>query len=291
MNNEDVPLPFAGFSALGFAESLDDDQLEYITEFSDQVESLRFISRLASGPKPTLEEALEVIAVAPDVRQLKRRRQMPLDHEWKAELKAEIPPGEAREGERTPAVLTYREIRALLKASSAKKRDYLIIRVFYATAMRIGELENLCVADLYLDELKILVREGKGDKDRYVLMDSKTAKLLAEYTKNFRMVDKVFGIVSRQISRVVKGYAEDLGITARYDAIGRNFSPHSFRHTCATHLYQNGIDLYVLQNLLGHTSLMTTQEYIHVGISRRKADYEAAHPLCQFNEDDEDEET
>ena len=151
--------------------------------------------------------------------------------------------------------------------------------------MRISEVAGILIADLYLDELKIFVRDGKGDKDRYVLIDPETAQLLKEFTKDRPLEEGVFKIGERQIARMVEEYADKLGITERYEAIGRRFTPHSFRHTCATHLYENGMDIYIIKDLLGHASIAVTREYIHIGINRQRDDYMSFHPLCRSDEE------
>jgi integrase len=270
------------FSALKVVESLTSEQLEYITEFSDQIESLRFLSRNLSGPPPTLDEAIEIVAVAPAALRKRKKREKPsyADKAWHAELGSEVT-RKAKEGDRLPAVLSHNEVRMLLQAASHDQRDYLLLRLFYASAVRISEMENLLKTDLYLDELKVFIREGKGDKDRYVLIDPETARLLGEYTKDLGPQEKVFEIGKRQMARVVEKYAEKVGIIERYDAIQRNFTPHSLRHTAATHLYEAGMGLDIIGELLGHSILSVTLEYIHVGIGRRREVYQACHPLCQ----------
>ena len=285
--------PTNAFSALRIAERLTPEQLEYITEFSDQVESLRYLSRNLPGPQPTLEQAIEIVAAAPvALRKQKKRDKLSFaDKAWHAELGSEFVNKEARQGERLPAVLSRGEIDELFRASShdpRELRDYLLLRVFYASAMRISEVQGMLKADLYLDELKIFVRDGKGDKDRYVMIDPETAQLLAEFTKDLRPEERVFEIGERQIGRVVEKWGEETGISERYAAIGRNFTPHSFRHTCATHLYENGMDLYVLGTILGHSTLSVTREYIHIGINRQRVNYQAFHPLCQPAQKEED---
>lgn len=281
------------FSALKVVESLSQDELEHLTEFSDQLESLRYLSRNLPGPAPSLEQAIEIVQAAPAALKKKRRKRKPTKAEkaWLAELRSELPNKESREGERLQAVLSRPEIHELLDAARHDSRDYLLLRFFYATAMRISEVVDTLVGDLYLSELKVFVREGKGDKDRYVLIDPETATLLQEFTKGLGPEAKVFEIGERQVSRIIERYANQVGIIERYEAIGRNFSPHSFRHTCATHLYEAGMDLYVLSNLLGHASISVTNEYVHTGIARQRNAYQAAHPLCQpqFSSDEEEQ--
>lgn len=289
MSDQDRPT----FSALQFAETeLTRAQLEYITEFSDQVESLRYLSQSYKGPTPTLEQAIEIVTVAPAVLQRKRRRRggrevSDADRAWHAELGSEIIKREEKEGDRLPAVLSHGEIDELIDVSGHEIRDHLLFRVFYSTGCRISEVAKLLVADLYLPELKVFVREGKGDKDRYVMLDPETAELLAKFVANRGPQESVFGIGERQISRVILRYAEDLGVTERYTAIGRNFSPHSLRHTCATHLYESGMDIYMIKEILGHSSISVTREYVHIGINRLRTHYQKHHPLCKAKKDEE----
>ena len=232
--------------------------------------------------QPTLAQALEIVEAAPTAYKKKRRRQKTnaVDRAWHKELAGEFLTRADKNGDRLPAVLARSEIHELLEAARPEPRDYLLFRTFYASGMRISEVAGILIADLYLDELKIFVRDGKGDKDRYVLIDPETAQLLKEFTAGRAPKDKVFGIGERQISRVVNEYAEKIGIIQRYEAIGRRFTPHSFRHTAATHLYENGMDLYVLKDLLGHASIAVTREYIHIGIGRQRNAYKMFHPLC-----------
>ncbi len=278
-----LPSDRGGFSALRIVERFSQDQLEHLTEFSDQVESLRFLSRNLPGPPPSLEQAIEIVQAAPTAlgRKKKRGKTDELEKAWHAELGTEFASKANKEGDRLPAVLSRGEIKALLEAASEDPRDYLMLRVFYAAGLRISEVAKLLVADLYLDELKMFIRDGKGDKDRYVLIDPDTAALLRTFTAELKPKDRVFKIGERQISRVVLGYAEDLGICERYEAIGRSFTPHSLRHTTATHLYENGMDIYVIKDLLGHASVTVTREYIHTGINHHRQKYQAFHPLCQ----------
>lgn len=272
------------FSAFRIAESLTSQQLEYLTEFSDGVESLRFLtSQLPDSQEPTLAQALEIVEAAPTVFKKKKRRKKTsvIDKAWHKELAAEFLTRSDKDGDRLPAVLSRSEIRQLLDISKPDPRDHLILRTFYASAMRISEVAGILIADLYLDELKIFVRDGKGDKDRYVLIDPETARLLADFTAGRALKEKVFRLGERQISRIVNEHAEKVGIPERYEAIGRRFTPHSFRHTCATHLYENGMDIYVLKDLLGHANIAITREYIHIGINRQRNAYTNFHPLCQ----------
>ncbi len=93
--------------------------------------------------------------------------------------------------------------------------------------------------------------------------------------------DPIFDIGDQQMNRVVQRYAAKLGITKRYEAMGRLFSAHALRHTFATHLWEDGLDAFILRDLLGHRYLGTTRRYVATGMGRVVSDYNAHHPLCK----------
>jgi integrase/recombinase XerC len=130
---------------------------------------------------------------------------------------------------------------------------------------------------------------GKGSKERLVLMGKPAQAALAAYLKESRhklaskkQNDVVFinrygqQLIERRIQKIVKQYARQSGINKRVH-------PHTIRHTFATHLLDGGADLRVVQELLGHASLTTTQIYTHVSQTQAKKVYLAAHPLAQGN--------
>lgn len=205
----------------------------------------------------------------------------PLERERLAELEDELKEDEAT-GRRLPAVPTREELAALLDlVEKNHHRDYIIIRLFYATGCRRSELEKMRLADLNLKEQRIFVRDGKWDKDRYVLVDKKTAQLLDDFTYGRALDDPVFDIQDRQINRRVVKWGEDAGIVARYDAQDRSFTSNSLRHCFATHMHEAGVDLFTLRDLLGHRFLSTTKIYVHAGVGKLIGDYERCHPLAQ----------
>ena len=201
--------------------------------------------------------------------------------EWYRELGNELTKAEIEAGDRLAAVLTVDEMRNYLNAAKKNKRDYLMLRLFYASGMRLEEVDNLLVGDIHFDTCKIFVRFGKGDKDRYVLVDQETCDLLAEWCYSMKESDQVFDLGERQIARRVKHWGQKLGFVERFDAIGRRFSSRSLRHTMATHLYEGGADLMMIKELLGHIHLSTTEIYVHIGVGMMADRYRAAHPLCR----------
>ena len=201
------------------------------------------------------------------------------ESEWIRELGHEIQA--KRTGIPLPAVATHEDIQALFDVTKDHPRNYLIIRTLYASGIRREELVNLKVADLYLGRNIIFVREGKYDKDRYVLIDKETSRLLGEYTRNFLLTDHVFGLSTRTINRVVNGAANKIGLRERFAAMGHKFTVHSLRHAYATHAYERGASVAFLKTLLGHLFVATTLKYINAGVDRLTEEYEQSHPLAQ----------
>ena len=127
--------------------------------------------------------------------------------------------------------------------------------------MRISELTGLISRDIDFEERTIRVR-GKGEKDRIVLFDEKTKDLLMEYL-DLRDSD------SEYVQIMIKKYADKAGIR-------KKVTPHILRHSFATHLLKNGVDIRVIQQLLGHSSLATTQIYTSVDMDTIKTLYDHA---------------
>jgi len=163
------------------------------------------------------------------------------------------------------------------------RRDRAILELFYATGIRVSELVGVDLADLSLAERMIRVR-GKGKKERIVPFGRKAAESLESYLEtrtgllgrqaesgalflNYRGTR----ITSRSVERLVAKYL-------RKAAIRRKISPHSLRHSFATHLLGRGADLRVIQELLGHESLATTQKYTHIDVKQLLATYRKSHP-------------
>ena len=191
--------------------------------------------------------------------------------------------------QRVPGVLSPREVDALLTAprriDTFWQRDAAMLEVLYATGCRVSEVCHLRVRDLSLDE-RHLRCEGKGGKQRLVPIGRRAIEAIARYTTELRgklaarnpaLPEELF--LSRsgraldriQLWRLVKYYARRAGID---EAI----SPHSLRHSFATHLLAGGADLRQVQEMLGHASIQTTQIYTHVDHSRLKKVHQQFHP-------------
>ena len=165
-------------------------------------------------------------------------------------------------------------------------RDKAILELLYSSGLRVSELSGLNIEDLNIKESLIKIR-GKGKKERIVPVGSKAIDALKSYMIERMLLkskDKALflnrmgtRLTDRGVRRIVVKYARDL---AMYGQI----SPHTIRHTFASHLIQGGADLRVIQELLGHSSLSTTQKYTHLDITHLMDIYDKAHPFAKESE-------
>ncbi|HJJ95916.1 MAG TPA: tyrosine-type recombinase/integrase [Methanocorpusculum sp.] len=160
-----------------------------------------------------------------------------------------------------------------LKQYGNGNRNSLIVRTIYATGMRISEICSMEVSHINFEEGTIKVLHGKGDKFRVVFCDSDTLQLISEYLDG-RNSGPVFestrgvGISARMVQHFFNLYAPE-GIT-----------PHKIRHSYASELYSRSHNIRVVQENLGHTSIKTTEIYVHTNISERKESYQQYFPLA-----------
>jgi integrase/recombinase XerD len=162
-----------------------------------------------------------------------------------------------------PLILSQEEVLALLKATT-NLRHYTILATIYATGLRVSEAANLLVSDIDSGRQMIAVRQGKGRKDRFVMLSPKLLELLRRYWKLYKPNPYLFhgDMPGRPISREGIHYICQKAATAA--KLTKPVSPHSLRHAFATHLLEAGTDLRTIQLLLGHNSLRTTAIYLHV---------------------------
>ena len=190
-------------------------------------------------------------------------------------------------GVHQPRVLSYDEVLAILRAPDLTtpqgQRDLAIIELFYGSGIRLGELEmlNLRDVDMSRREVKVL---GKGNKERIALFGSVAEAALRLYLQKSRPKLAVeasgdalflnrFGERLRRVSiiRMLERYA-------RQACIERKVTPHALRHSFATHLVDEGVDIRLIQELLGHESPATTQRYTHISQARLHDVVRQAHP-------------
>jgi integrase/recombinase XerC len=162
-------------------------------------------------------------------------------------------------------------------------RDRAILELFYATGVRVGEMENLSIGDFEAEERILRVR-GKGKKMRLVPVGRFAVEALGRYLDLRVRIGAPAGdgsplflnrskgrMSARAIYNVVRKYA-------RRTALPGRIGPHSLRHTFATHLLEGGANIRDIQELLGHSSLSTTQKYTHVNLDQLMRVYDRAHP-------------
>lgn len=179
-----------------------------------------------------------------------------------------------------PKVLFEEQIKLLLEQPLLQEERYArersILELLYSCGLRVSEIVNLTINDINLEEGFVRVI-GKGNKERIVPLGSKAISAIKEYLKQRRNVKekKLFlnnrnkGLTRQSVWFIVKQFANNVGLS---------ISPHTLRHSFATHLLDNGADLRVVQELLGHSSISTTQIYTHVSTKRLREEFEMAHP-------------
>lgn len=191
-------------------------------------------------------------------------------------------------GRKLPDTLSEKEIDLLISQIDLSKpqgeRNKAILETLYGCGLRVSELTNLRISDLFFEEGFIKVT-GKGDKQRFVPIAPQTIKYIKQYIKEIRhhlpiaeiAKDTVFinrrgkPLTRAMIFTIIKTLAEKAGLE-------KNVSPHTFRHSFATHLLENGADLRAIQQMLGHESITTTEIYTHIDKTHLTKVLEQFHP-------------
>ncbi|MBQ9440488.1 MAG: tyrosine recombinase XerD [Paludibacteraceae bacterium] len=193
-------------------------------------------------------------------------------------------------GQHLPEVLTIEEVESLIAVIDLSvpegQRNRAIIEVLYGSGLRVSELVNLKLSNMYIDKGYMLV-EGKGSKQRLVPLSDEAVKQLRFWFLDRAHLDIKPGNTDfcflnrrgKQLTRVmvfiiIKRLAEIAGIT-------KNISPHTLRHSFATHLLQGGANLRVIQELLGHENLATTELYTHIDVQYLREEVLRCHPANQ----------
>lgn len=188
-----------------------------------------------------------------------------------------------------PVTLTMAEVERLLATPDTSKplgiRDRAILEVLYATGMRVSELTNLKLDQLHL-AIGLVQTIGKGNKERMLPIGDVASDWVQRYLQNVRsslaakhmpQSATVFlnfrgqAMTRQAIWKIIKKYVLQCGIT-------KDVTPHTLRHSFATHLLENGADLRIVQTLLGHTDISTTQIYTHLSTQKIRQIYNKSHP-------------
>lgn len=194
-----------------------------------------------------------------------------------------------KKAQRLPKVLTMKEVEALIQSPDTSTlwglRDRTILEVMYATGLRVTELTQLSLEELHLD-LGFIQTVGKGDKERLVPLGEEAEYWLKEYLNLVRPsfarkgntpTDSVF-LTERGKPFTRQGIWKNLKKYVALANVDRDVSPHMLRHSFATHLLENGADLRMVQELLGHADISTTQIYTHISKQRLQKVYRQYFP-------------
>jgi len=205
-----------------------------------------------------------------------------------------------RRGRYLPAVMSEAEVISLLDATDPlpgerevairrKVRDRALLELLYGSGLRISESIGIRLGDLDRTERWLRVR-GKGDMERLVPVGEPALEAIGHYLTTVRgcwagkaagemllLSERGHGLTRVGAYKIVKRVAAAAGLGARQPPI----TPHTLRHSCATHLLQHGADLRVIQELLGHADIATTELYTHVATERLRAVYRGAHPRAR----------
>lgn len=194
-----------------------------------------------------------------------------------------------KKAETLPKVMSMKEVDKLLETPDTENeiglRDRAILEVMYATGLRISELINLKMDELHLT-MGFIQTIGKGNKERILPIGGMAIQYLNEYLEDSR---PLFESRANEVSSYVflnsrgkglsrQGVWKNIKKTVQMAGIKQNVTPHMIRHSFATHLLENGADLRIVQELLGHSDISTTQIYTHITKARMKNIYKEYHP-------------
>jgi integrase/recombinase XerD len=170
------------------------------------------------------------------------------------------------------------------QAKAIALRNHAMLEVLYAGALRASEIIGVKLEDLKLD-LGYMLVHGKGDKERMVPLGRSAQHALDVYIKTARTMltgksSSPFLFVGRRARQLTRQRVWQM-VRAAASNSGRHASPHMLRHSCATHMVENGADLRTVQTILGHADISTTQVYTHVALDRLKSVYQKHHPRAK----------
>jgi len=162
-----------------------------------------------------------------------------------------------------PSILSPEEVNSIFNVTENLKHKAILMTI-YSAGLRVSEACNLKITDIDSKNMQILIRQGKGKKDRYSLLSEVNLKILREYWIRYHPTEYLFpgngrthAITHRTVQRILEKSVKKTGIT-------KHASVHTLRHCFATHLLENGTDICYIQRLLGHRNIITTTIYLHL---------------------------
>lgn len=162
-----------------------------------------------------------------------------------------------------PTVLSKEECRELFKASRSFKHRFLLAFA-YAGGLRMNELRHLKISDIDFHRKQIHIRQGKGKKDRYVILSDFIAQKLPQYLSEIKPQVYLFEGLTPSYAMGERSIQYVINEALKKTNIKKEVSMHTLRHSFATHLLEDGVDIYSIQRLLGHSDIRTTIVYLHV---------------------------
>ncbi|MGG2095608.1 site-specific tyrosine recombinase XerD [Bacillus sp. S13(2024)] len=256
-------------------------KVEQITSFHDvaRMHIVNFLHHLKDNGKSSKTMARHIASVRSFHQFLLRERVV--EHDPSVHI--ETPQGERK----LPKVLSINEVEALLQTPKGTSafgiRDKAMLELLYATGLRVSELIELNLSDVHLT-MGFVRCVGKGNKERIIPLGSLATEAIQYYIEKGRpellgkkMVEALFlNHHGNRLSR--QGFWKILKRLAQEANIQKELTPHTLRHSFATHLLENGADLRAVQEMLGHADISTTQIYTHVSKARLKDVYKQFHP-------------
>lgn len=257
-------------------------KIEDIGDLNDvqRVQIIHFLAYLKDGGKSSKTLARHIASIRAFHQFLLRERAVKQD----PTVHIESPQSERS----LPKVLSLKEVERLLETPQGNDhfsiRDKAMLELLYATGIRVSELIGLTLGDLHLS-MGFIRCIGKGNKERIIPIGKSAAAALEEYlsegrpkfvSKNHRDESLFLNLYGKKLSR--QGFWKILKGLALKAGIQKDLTPHTLRHSFATHLLENGADLRAVQEMLGHADISTTQIYTHITKSRLRDVYSKFHP-------------
>lgn len=164
-----------------------------------------------------------------------------------------------------PTVLTMKEVQKILDAADSL-RDKTMLMTIYGAGLRVSEITNLKTSDIFASSMRILIRQGKGKRDRFTLLSKTNLDILTKYSYVYKPKHQDhYLLLNPSKNKMTTRAAGDIFRKAlRKSGVNKPASIHTLRHCFATHLLENGTDLCQIKNLLGHTNIKSTARYLHL---------------------------
>ncbi|CAM4429769.1 site-specific integrase [Paenibacillus alkaliterrae] len=162
-----------------------------------------------------------------------------------------------------PTILTLQEVHRILEAALNLKHK-AILSTIYSAGLRVSEAAHLKVSDIHSENMRILIRQAKGNKDRYSILSENNLLLLRQYWRTYRPTDWLFPGIPDQKPIAIRTIQEVFKKSLHAAGISKDVSVHTLRHCFATHLLNHGASILQIKELLGHADIQTTSMYLHL---------------------------